>query len=61
MFIPVPRPTIPAELLTPNEIAMRPGPTATQRDAALVIADLLESIKACNADKEALSGLLSQQ
>jgi hypothetical protein len=33
---------------------------ATQRDAALVFADLTEALKSCNADKTALSEILGQ-
>ena len=38
----------------------RPGPNATQRDAALAVADLTDALKTCNADKAALAAILVQ-
>ena len=47
-------------LLLPNEGPTRPPAAATQRDAALVIEDFIESLAACNADKQAIADIFKE-
>ena len=56
--IPLEAPRIDPALLLPCPEPYRPGPDATQRDAAMVIEDLRESLANCNADKEAIRRIL---
>ncbi len=56
----LPPPAIPAALLLPTEGPFRPPARATQRDAALVIEDFIESLAACNADKGALATIFKE-
>jgi len=49
---------LPASLLLPTPGPSRPGPHATQRDAALVLEHFTEALAACNADKAALADLI---
>lgn len=51
-------PPIPAELLLPTSGPYRPGPTATQKDAADVVNTFEASLAACNADKAAVAAIL---
>ena len=54
-IVTLPLPPLPASLLLANKGPHRPPAPATQRTAALVIANFAEALAACNADKEALA------
>lgn len=54
-IVTLPLPPLPASLLLPSKGPHRPPTDATQRTAALVIADFAEALAACNADKDALA------
>lgn len=51
-------PPVSAELLLPTSGPYRPGPLATQKDAADVINTFDAALAACNADKAAVAAIL---
>lgn len=57
-FVEMSPPPIPAELLLPTPGPYRPGPLATQKDAADVINTFDAALAACNADKAAVAAIL---
>lgn len=56
----LPPPPVPSALLLPTPGPFRPGPGATQKDAALAVADLSAALAACNADKDAVARILAE-
>lgn len=56
----LPPPAIPPSLLLPSDGPYRPSPGATQRDAAFVIADFIEALASCNADKAAIASIFRE-
>lgn len=56
----LPPPGIPAALLLPTDGPTRPPRGATQRDAALVIAQFIVALASCNTDKSAVARIIEE-